>query len=104
MGYQSDDCWGILEILEEEAMKISYTLRLPEELQNKIKQEAEQNDMSINQYILYTLTKEISYKEAERALKNRIKRAPSPEEALRLLDTIVPDIPPLPEDKILLTN
>ena len=80
-------------------MKVSYTLRLPEELQNKIKQEAKQNDMSINQYILYTLTKEISYKEAERTLKNRIKRAPSPKEALRLLYTIVPDIPPLPEDK-----
>ncbi len=82
-------------------MKTSFTLRLPEELRRKIKEEAKQSDMSINQYILYTLTKEISYKEAERALKERIKKAPSREEALRLLDAIVPDVPTLPEDKIL---
>lgn len=82
-------------------MKTSFTLRLPEELRRKIREEAKQSDMSMNQYILYTLTKEISYKEAERALKERIKKAPSREEALRLLDAIVPDVPTLPEDKIL---
>jgi hypothetical protein len=82
-------------------MKATYTLRLPDELQRKIKEEAERSKMSINQYILYTLTKDISYKEAERALKERIKQASSPEEALRLLETIVPDIPSLPEDNIL---
>ncbi|TET24340.1 MAG: toxin-antitoxin system HicB family antitoxin [Candidatus Cloacimonadota bacterium] len=85
-------------------MKATYTLRLPEELRRKIKEESERSDMSINQYILYTLTKEISYREAERALKNRIKRAPSREEALMLLDTIVPDVPPLAEDNILSVN
>jgi len=82
-------------------MKATYTLRLPEELQRKIKEEAERSKMSINQYILYTLTKDISYKEAERVLKNRIKEAHSQEEALRLLEAIVPDVPPLPEDNIL---
>lgn len=82
-------------------MKATYTLRLPEELRKKIEEEADRSDMSINQYILYTLTKEVSYKEAERALRNRIKRAPSPEEALRLLDAIVPEVPPLPQDRIL---
>jgi len=82
-------------------MKPTYTLRLPEELQRKIKEEAERSKMSINQYILYTLTKDISYKEAERTLKNRIKEARSREEALRLLEAIVPDVPPLPEDTIL---
>jgi hypothetical protein len=81
-------------------MKALYTLRLPEELRKKIKEEAERSEMSINQYILYTLTKEISYKEAGRVLKDRIKKAPSREEALRLLDAIVPDGSPLPEDKI----
>lgn len=64
-------------------------------------EEAQRGDMSINQYILYTLAKEISYKEAARALKDRIKLAPSSEEVLRLLDTIVPDVPPLSNDKIL---
>ena len=85
-------------------MKASYTLRLPEELRRKIKVEAVESDMSINQYILYTLTKEITSKEAERALINRIKRAPSREEALRLLDVMVPDVPPLAQDKIVPAN
>jgi hypothetical protein len=82
-------------------MKASFTLRLPEDLRKKIVEEAQRGDMSINQYILYTLAKEISYKEAARALKDRIKLAPSSEEALRLLETIVPDVPPLSNDKIL---
>ena len=76
-------------------MKTSLTLRLPEELREKIKEEAERGDMSMNQFVLYTLTKEISSKEAERRLKERIKRAPSREDALKLLEKIVPDIPPL---------
>lgn len=81
-------------------MKATYTLRLPEELRGQIEKEAKQSKMSINQYILYTLTKDISYREAARALKNRIKQAPSREEALSLLEAIVPDVPPFPEDKI----
>jgi hypothetical protein len=81
-------------------MKTSLTLRLPEELRRKIREEASRCDMSINQYVLYTLTKEISYKEAERGLKERIQKAPSREEALRLLDAIVPDVSPLPKDEL----
>ena len=53
--------------------------------------------MSINQYVLYTLTKEISYKEAERRLKERIRKTASHEDALRLLDAIVSDVPALPQ-------
>ena len=81
-------------------MKVTYTLRLPEELQKKIKEESARSEMSINQYILYTLTKDIAYKEAVRILKSRIKQAPSREEALKLLESVVPDIPPLPEDEL----
>ncbi len=81
-------------------MKATYTLRLPEELREKIRKEAKTNKMSINQYILYTLTKDISHKEAERLLKNRIRRASSRKEALNLLDKIVPDVPPLPQDDL----
>jgi len=80
-------------------MKTSYTLRLPEELRRKIRKEAERSDMSVNQYILYTLTKEIAYKEAAEALKDRIKKAPSRAEALKLLESIVPDVPPMKSDK-----
>jgi len=81
-------------------MKASFTFHLPEELRKKVMNEAKHNCMSINQYILYTLAKEISYREAERALKERLKRAPSAKEALRLPDTIVPDVPPAPEDEM----
>ena len=81
-------------------MKPTYTLRLPRELQEKIKDEAERSEMSINQYILYTLTKEVSYKEAERTLRDRINKASSREKALELLEGMVPDVPPLPEDEI----
>lgn len=85
-------------------MKTSYTLRLPEELRRKIKEEAERCQMSANQYILYSLTKEIAYKEAAEALRNRIKKAPSRLEALELLESIVPDIPPMKEDEIITTR
>ena len=81
-------------------MKASYTLRIPEELREKIREEAERSDMSVNQYILYTLTKEIAYKEAAIALKEKIKRAPSRKDALKLLESIVPDVPALAEDKL----
>jgi len=81
-------------------MKTSLTLRLPEELRMKIRKEARYSDMSINQYVLYTLTKEISYKEAERGLKEHIRKAVSHEAALRLLDAIVPDVPALRQDEL----
>lgn len=81
-------------------MKTSYTLRIPEELKRKIKSEADRVGMSVNQYILYTLTKEIAYKEATQSLQDRIKSAPSRADALELLESIVPDIPPLENDQI----
>ncbi len=80
-------------------MKASYTLRIPEELREKIKAEAKRRHMSVNQYILYTLTKEIAYREASVMLKDRIKQAATREEALNLLESIVPDVPPVEEDK-----
>ena len=81
-------------------MKSSYTLRLPQELRRKIGEEADRSDMSVNQYIVYTLTKEIAYKEAALVLKDRLKKAPSRADALKLLESIVPDVPPLEEDNI----
>lgn len=81
-------------------MKASYTLRLPEELRSKVQEEAKRSDMSMNQYIVYTLTKEVSYREAAAALRDRIRKAPSRAEALELLDSIVADVPPLQEDGI----
>ena len=60
----------------------------------------------INIRILNTATnlqrekQEITQKGTELRFKERIKQAPSREVALRLLDTIVPDIPPLKVDEI----
>jgi hypothetical protein len=48
-----------------------------------------------------TVTKEISCKESATSLKDWRKKAPSRIEALKLLESIVPDVPPLAEDKIL---
>jgi hypothetical protein len=50
--------------------------------------------------LMDTITKEISYKEAAAALKEQIKKAPFRAEALKLLEAIVLDVPPLEEDKM----
>jgi hypothetical protein len=57
-------------------MKTTYNLRLPEELCEKIEREAKKNNVSINQYILYTLTKSISYNEALQQLHEELKDVP----------------------------
>ena len=79
-------------------MKTSYNLRLPEELCEKIEREAKKNNVSINQYILYTLTKSISYNEALQQLHEELKDVPEMdiEEILRR----IPDRKPLPGDEI----
>ena len=58
-------------------MKTTYNLRLPEELCGKIEREAEKNHLSINQYILYTLTKTIVYNEALELLASKLKTTPA---------------------------
>ena len=79
-------------------MKTTYNLRLPEELCEKIEREAKKNNVSINQYILYTLTKSISYNEALQQLHEELKDVPEMdiEEMLRR----IPDRKPLPGDEI----
>jgi len=53
-------------------MKTTFNLRLPGELCGKIEKEAQKNRLSINQYILYTLTKTISYNEALEILNAKL--------------------------------
>ncbi len=79
-------------------MKTSYNLRLPQELCEKIEREAVKNNVSINQYILYTLTKTISYNDALKQLHETLKDIPQLD-----TDTLlsgIPDQPPLPGDKV----
>ena len=57
-------------------MKTTFNLRLPEELCGKIEKEAQKNRLSINQYILYTLTKTIAYNEALEILNTKLSNVP----------------------------
>ena len=57
-------------------MKTTFNLRLPGELCGKIEKEAQKNHLSINQYILYTLTKTISYNEALEMLNEKLLDVP----------------------------
>jgi len=56
-------------------MKTTFNLRLPGELCGKIEKEAQKNHLSINQYILYTLTKTIAYNEALEILNSKLANA-----------------------------
>ncbi len=79
-------------------MKSTFNVRLPEELCGKIEKEAKKNHLSINQYILYTLTKTIAYNEALEIINTRFVNASdlTVEEILRK----IPQIKPLKGDEI----
>ena len=79
-------------------MNTTYNLRLPEELCGKIEKAAEKNKLSINQYILYTLTKTIVYNEAMEVINEKLLLA-SDLGAEDILSKI-PDKKPLPGDEI----
>lgn len=79
-------------------MKTNYNLRLPEELCEQIERVARKNRVSINQFILYTLTKSISYTEAMEQVNEKLKDIDDIG-IDEMLDKIS-DRPPLPEDTI----
>jgi hypothetical protein len=79
-------------------MKTTFNLRLPQELCAKIEKEAKKNSLSINQYILYTLTKTIYYNEALEQVKEKLSNASdlSAEEILKM----IPERKPLEGDEL----
>ena len=79
-------------------MTSTFSLRLPKDLSEKVKKEAIENNLPAEQYIVYLLTKIISYQEAQNELRNRLKRK-SRSKALSILEK-VPDIPPLKGDEL----
>lgn len=79
-------------------MKTTFNLRLPEELCDKIEHEAKRNNLSINQYILYTLTKTLYYNEALHLVKEKISSV-SKEDVRSILDKI-PAKKPLEGDEL----
>ena len=79
-------------------MKTKYNLRLPKELCSKIEREAAKNNLSINQYILYTLTKTITYNEALELLHSKLKK--SLDLSIEQILSRIPDRIPLPGDEL----
>ncbi|MBW8003028.1 MAG: toxin-antitoxin system HicB family antitoxin [Planctomycetes bacterium] len=79
-------------------MKTTFNLRLPGELCSKIEKEAQKNRLSINQYILYTLTKTIAYSEALEILNAKLSNVP--DMAVEEILSKIPERKPLKGDKI----
>ena len=79
-------------------MKTTFNLRLPGEICSKIEKEAQKNRLSINQYILYTLTKTIAYNEAFEILNAKLSNVPG----IAVVEILskIPERKPLKGDKI----
>jgi len=77
---------------------MTLSLRLPKDLSEKVKKEAGENNLPTEQYIVYLLTKIISYQEAQDELRKRMKRK-NRSVALSVLKK-VPDVPPLKGDEL----
>ena len=58
-------------------MNTVFNLRLPVDLRQKIEHDAKINKTSINQYLLYIITKTVSYNDALMKLNNYFKNTKS---------------------------
>lgn len=74
-----------------------FVLRVPDELYEKIRAQAQQQGVSINQYLLYTLTRTVSAAETGAFFAARAAQA-NPEQALALLDRVADRAPERAED------
>jgi hypothetical protein len=79
-------------------MNTTVTLHLPEELCGKLEQEAKKHHLSVNQYILYTLTKTLSYNEALKLVHKKLSQIAH----IPIVDVLnaIPDRQPLPGDEL----
>ena len=55
-------------------MNTVFNLRLPTELKKKVEDEAKDNHTSINQYLLYIITKTIAYNEAMKNITTKFNK------------------------------
>ena len=67
------------------------TIRIPEELKNRIEKTASEQGVSINQFALYVLTKELAEFEANEYMRRRI-RGKSKEQILQNYDAVMEKI------------
>ena len=78
-------------------MNTVFNLRLPMELKKKVEIEAGKNHTSINQYLLYIISKSMSYNDAMKHISRTFKNSTSVnwKEAFEE----IPDIEPFEEDR-----
>lgn len=79
-------------------MNTVFNLRLPSDLRRKVETEAKDNHTSINQYLLYIITKTMAYNEAFTNINKKFKNINSDswEEEFEK----IPDIEPSDNDKL----
>ena len=68
------------------------TIRVPEELKERIENTASLQGVSINQFALYAFTKELSELENSRYFKNRLK-GKKREEIIKSFDSVMAKVP-----------
>ncbi len=68
------------------------TIRVPEELKERIENTATLQGVSINQFALYAFTKELSELENSRVFKNRLK-GKKREDIIKSFDAVMAKIP-----------
>ncbi len=75
-------------------------LRLPEDLYQRVQQEASREGVSINQYLVYSITRAVTAREASAFFKDRA-HGTGPEQGLKLLDQVPNREPMIPEDRLI---
>ena len=78
-------------------MNTVYNLRLPLDLKKKVETEAKNNHTSINQYLLYIISKSVAYNEAIKNISKKFKRTDSSNWEKEF--TKIPDNKPFEYDK-----
>lgn len=82
----------------------AFSLRLPNSLQNDLKMAAQDDGISINQFIMLAVAEKISaLKQADRIAHYKTKPSVTREDFLAVLDE-VPDAPPVTNDEIQATG
>ena len=76
-----------------------FVLRVPDELYEKIRAQAARQGVSINQYLLYTITRTVSVEETRAFFADRAADG-DPEKALALLGKVPDREPESPDDQM----
>jgi hypothetical protein len=78
-------------------MSTVFNLRLPSDLKRKIEIEAKENHTSINQYLLYLISKTVAYNEAMKNINTRFTKVKT--ENWKKEFSKIPDVEPFEYDQ-----